>query len=358
MKAVILSGGQGTRLRPLTYSTPKQLIPVGGKPVLAHVLADVVSAGIIDIAVVTSPEAHDHVVAALERYGVPGVKPVVLIQDQPRGLAHALGVALPFVGGDPCVLYLGDCLVTGGISHVLAEHATGFADATILVRKVDDPSRYGIVEVGDGGDVVKLVEKPRSPESDLAIVGVYVFGSAIAGAVESVAPSWRGEYEITDAIQGIVDAGGRVRASHLRGWWIDTGTIEDVLVANRMLLDGLEGSVEGEAHDSELIGEVSVEPGALVRCSTIHGPVIVGEGSVVERAVLGPGTTLGRGVEVVEAEVVDSILMDSSVVGSARLAHSILGPGAKVSDQPRDIPLSVVVGADALIGSGAASQSG
>ena len=358
MKAVVLSGGQGTRLKPLTYSVPKQLIPIGGRPVLARVLDDIVSCGISAIAVVTSPEAADSIGAMLSADSRLPVEPQVLIQPEPNGLAAAFGVALPFVGGEPSLLYLGDCLVTGGVQHVIDEARSTGADATLLVAEVDDPSRYGVVELGAGGSIVNLAEKPAQPPSNLAIVGVYVFAAGVEDVINSVKPSWRGEYEITDALQLIVDRGGLVRPSRLKGSWIDTGTVEDVLRAQTLLLRGLEADVSGTVESSTLSGSVRVEPGAIVRGSVIDGPAIVEGGAIIEDSHVGPATTIGPRSRVVESTVSGSILMEDVVVQSAGLDRSILGPRATVRGSDRHSSLSVIVGADASVTASVASHSG
>lgn len=356
MKAVILSGGQGTRLRPITYSVPKQLVPVAGRSVLARVIDDIRRAGVREIAVVTSPEAEASVVALLDRIGVDDPRPKVLIQSAPDGLAAAFEVALPYVAGDESILYLGDCLVTGGIGHVIEEHRARAADASILVRSVDDPTRYGIVELGEDGLVRRLVEKPQEPQSDLAIVGVYVFRRDIDEIIAEVTPSWRGEREITDALQIIVDRGGTVATSNLNGWWVDTGTIDDVFHAHELLLSDLESDVSGEIIDSTVEGAVVVEAGARAVHSVLRGPVIVERGAVLEGSEIGPNTTLGRGVTVRDAKVDRSIVMDDATIGSVTVGYSMIGPRAVIRGSGRQDQLSVVVGADASIGSGKSNQ--
>lgn len=357
MKAVILSGGQGTRLRPLTYSVPKQLVPVGGRSVLAHVIDDVLSAGISEIAIVTSPESESAVQSLLDILELHE-RPTVLIQPEPNGLAAAYEVALPFVGDDESVLYLGDCLVTGGIAHVVEEHRSSGATATILVTQVDDPQRYGIVELDASGAVARLVEKPKEPKSDLAIVGVYVFAPNMGPIIRSVEPSWRNEREITDALQAIVETGGMVAASRLNGWWIDTGTIDDVFGAHERLLTTLEGSLLGAVEDSQVTGPVVVEDGAAVVRSTIEGPAIIARGARVTDSEVMPNSTIGRDVEVNRAVVEGSIVMDDAKVRGAHLRRSIIGPRTVIEHTGTHRSLEVVVGADASIGSAPESQSG
>jgi glucose-1-phosphate thymidylyltransferase len=337
---------------------PKQLIPVGGRSVLARVLDDIVACGIEEIAIVTSPQAGEAVRSMVASDDRLAVEPEVLIQDEPKGLAHAFATALSFVDGAPCLLYLGDCLITGGVHHVLEESAASGADTTILVAEVDDPSRFGIVELGADGSITKLVEKPTDPPTNLAVVGVYVFARGIDDVVHSVRPSWRGEYEITDVLQMIVDRGGVVRASRLRGWWIDTGTVADVLNAQALLLESLEPEHLGMIDSSEIIGSVHVAEGAVVRNSELVGPVVIDRGSVVEGSRLGPSTTVGAGSSIRNAVVKHSILMEGVSVDTAGLDRSILGPRASVVDSGRHSLLSVLAGADAVVSASDTSQSG
>ena len=347
MKAVVLSGGQGTRLRPITYSVPKQLIPIGGRSVLHHILINIEECGIEEVAIVTSPESRPAVAELLERIDI-GVDASIMIQDEPRGLAHAFGVALPFVGDEPSLLYLGDCLLTGGVTHVVEEHLASGATATILVKEVEDPSRYGIVELNDHGDITRLVEKPKEPASDLAVVGVYAFGSGIGGDVLGVSPSWRGELEITDAIQAMVERGGLVRPSRLRGWWIDTGTVGDVLSAQKLLMADLDHKVDGSLESTIVEGSARVSGGAVVRNSRLEGPVIVGSGARVEDSQIGPATVIGPGAVVKSSSVSESIVMGDARVSGSKLRRSILGPRAEVLDAGQG-ELSVLVGADAAV---------
>ena len=354
VKAVVLSGGQGTRLRPVTHSVPKQLIPIGGRSVLHHILVNIEECGIEEVAIVTSPESRAAVAELLRRIDI-GLEATILIQEEPRGLADAFGVALPFVGDEPSLLYLGDCLLTGGVTHVVEEHLSSGATATILVTEVEDPSRFGIVELNERGDITRLVEKPKEPASDLAVVGVYAFDSGIADDVLGVSPSWRGELEITDAIQAMVDRGGTVRPSRLRGWWVDTGTVDDVLSAQKLLMKDLVSGVEGSVVGGSVTGPVRVAADATVRNSLLEGPLIVETGAIVEDSSIGPGTLIGPGAVVSSSSIGDSIVMEEARVSGSTLRRSIVGPRAEVSGAGQT-GLSVVVGADAVVGP--ASQSG
>ncbi len=358
MKAVILAGGQGTRLRPLTYSVPKQLVPIAGRPVLAHIVANLEECGVEDIAIVTSPEAEAAVRQMISDEGLERLGIEVLIQNSPDGLAAAYEVALDWVADEPCVLYLGDCLLTGGIGHVISEHVAGDFDATILVAEVDDPSRYGIVEVADSGLIERLVEKPTEPKSNLAIVGVYVFGSGTSDIVRAVEPGFRGEREITDALQAIVDGGGRVAESRLAGWWIDTGTPPDVLNAQALLLEGLETSQDGTLEGSDVTGSVFVAEGASVEGAVLVGPVVLAEGAVVRGGTVGPNVSVGRGCVVESSTIHNSIVMSGSIVSTSHLSDSIVGPDSEIRGVQGQPDVRLIVGAESAIVSGESSHSG
>lgn len=348
LKAVILSGGSGTRLRPITYSVPKQLIPVGLRPVLGHVLADVAASGIEEAIVIVSPESSDHVSGLLERDD-HGLETTIVVQEEPNGLAAAYALALPLIGDSDSLLYLGDCLVTGGASNLVAQHRAGGADATLMVTSVDDPSRYGIVEIDTEGDITRLVEKPHDPPSDLAIVGIYAFSPSIADAVRSITPSGRGEYEITDAIHHLVEKGGRVRPAPLEGWWIDTGTVADVLSANSRLMADMETRQEGEVVDSDITAKVVIEAGAVVRRSRLTGSMVIRSGAIVEDSELGASTHIAEGAEVRRSRVSNSIIMDGASVTDVGLIDSIIGPQSAIDGRGRDHELEVVVGSEARV---------
>lgn len=356
LKAVVLAGGSGTRLRPITHSVPKQLIPVGLRPVLGHVLTDIASCGIDESIIITSPESRDHVAMLLDREDF-GLNSTIIVQDEPNGLAAAYGLALPYIDGDHSLLYLGDCLVTGGASDLVEQHRDSGADATLMVTGVDDPSRYGIVELDTDGNITALVEKPAEPRSNLAIVGVYAFGPSIAGSVAAIEPSARGEYEITDAVQHLVSDGGTVRSAEMSGWWIDTGTVADVLAANRRLLEALPDSQEGDISATEVSGNVVIEAGAKVRGSTLNGPLVVRTGATIEDSEVSAGTHIGRDVSLSGARISNSIVMDGSGILDTRIEQSIIGPRARVAGLGHQLLVELVVGADAVVGS-SSSQAG
>ncbi|GIW24942.1 glucose-1-phosphate thymidylyltransferase [Meiothermus sp.] len=332
LKGLVLSGGKGTRLRPLTHTRAKQLIPIAGKPNLFYAVEDLLAAGIQDIGVILSPETGEEVRLALGDGSCWGVRFTFIVQEAPLGIAHAVKTARPFLGEHPFVLYLGDNLLSGGIRHLVAEYRQARPEAIVLLCPVEDPRAFGVVVLDGAGRVVRLVEKPQDPPSNLALVGVYLFSPAIHPIIERLKPSGRGEYEITEAIQGLVERGQRVVAHQVRGWWKDTGKPEDLLDANRLALSQILRRVEGELLEAEIIGEVVVEPGAKIVRSTVRGPAYIGAGALIEDGFIGPYTAVGNNARVVSSEVEYSILMDEAQVYSLpyRLDSSILGQGVVV----------------------------
>ncbi|GAA6755500.1 MAG: glucose-1-phosphate thymidylyltransferase [Thermus sp.] len=328
MKGLILAAGRGTRLRPLTHTRPKPVIRVAGRPIIHYAVENLREAGVDEIGVVVSPETEKDIREALSGYPVRYV-----LQEEPQGLAHAVAVARGFLGDSPFVLYLGDNLFQKGIRCFLQAFREGVSAVIALVR-VEDPRQFGVA-VLEGDRVVRLLEKPKDPPSDLAVAGVYVFTPEVLEVIQDLKPSARGEYEITDAIQGLIDRGRRVVGVEVTGWWKDTGRPKDLLDANRLLLEELSPRVEGEVEGSELTGRVVVEKGARVVGSTVIGPAFIGEGALVEGAYVGPFTSLGPGARVVRSEVEYSILEDHAALEDValRLQESILGVGAKVQSR-------------------------
>jgi glucose-1-phosphate thymidylyltransferase len=344
VKGLLLSGGKGTRLRPLTHTRAKQLIPVAGKPILHYCLEDLVSSGIQEVGVVVGETASE-VRASLGNGSAFGASITYIYQEAPLGIAHAVKIAREFLADDPFVLYLGDNLLSGGIeSFVQAFRESGPA-ASILLSEVTDPRAFGVVEVNENGQAIRLVEKPQNPSSNLALVGVYLFSAAVHPVIAGLKPSGRGELEITEAIQGLVDHGLTVDTARVRGWWKDTGRPEDLLEANRLVLAKMVGEVRGQVEQSQLQGEVTIAAGAVVKASTLRGPVYVGAGARVERAYLGPYTSVGSKAVVTESEVEYSILLDGARVTQVgpRLDGSILGEDAVVSGQERELPRGIRV---------------
>ncbi len=339
MKGLILSGGKGTRLRPITHTSAKQLVPVANKPVLFYGIEAIVAAGIEDIGIIIAPETGDEIRASVGDGSRFGARITYIVQDEPSGLAHAVLTAEPFLGVDPFVMYLGDNLLQGGITELVASFRSGAPDALILLTPVDDPENYGVAELEDGR-VVRLVEKPPDPRSDLALVGVYMFTAAVHDAARAIDPSARGELEITDAIQYLVDAGARVEPHIVRGWWKDTGRLDDMLEANRLILDTIETRVEGDLIDSQVDGRVIVEAGARLERSTVRGPAVIGAGARLTDAYVGPYTAVGERCEIESAEVEHSILLADSSVRDlhGRMESSLLGRNVRIGRdrlQPR-----------------------
>ncbi len=336
LKGLILSGGKGTRLRPITHTSAKQLVPVANKPVLFYGIEAMAAAGITEVGVIVAPATGDEIRAAAGDGSRFGVRLTYIVQDEPLGLAHAVLTGEPFLGDSPFVMYLGDNLLQGGITDLVEAFRGGGADALILLTPVPDPEHYGVAELEDGR-VIRLVEKPREPASDLALVGVYMFTSTIHEAARAIAPSARGELEITDAIQHLVDAGSRIEPHVVRGWWKDTGRLDDILAANRLILDALEGGVEGELIDSQVDGRVVVERGAVLERSTVRGPAIIGAGARLTDAYVGPYTSIGERCVIESAEVEYSILLEGATVRGlhGRMESSLLGRGVSIGRDER-----------------------
>ena len=336
MKGLILSGGRGTRLRPITHTSAKQLVPVANKPVLFYAIESLAQAGITEIGIIIAPETGDEIRTAVGDGARFRVRVTYIVQDEPAGLAHAVLTAEDFLGTDPFVMYLGDNLLQGGITELVERFRTKAPDALILLTPVPDPQSYGIAEL-DGERVVALAEKPAEPRSNLALVGVYMFTAAIHDAARSIEPSERGELEITDAIQQLIDSGLRVEPHIVRGWWKDTGRREDMLEANRLILDTIEPRCEGELDDSQLDGRVIVEAGAQLVRSTVRGPAIIGSGTRLIDAYVGPYTAIGEGCTIERAEVENSIVLGGCHVHDldVRIESSLLGRNVTVSRQSK-----------------------
>jgi glucose-1-phosphate thymidylyltransferase len=335
LKGLILSGGKGTRLRPLTYTSSKQLVPVANKPVLFYGLEAMADAGIREVGIIVAPETGDEIRTAAGDGSRFGLELTYVEQDEPRGLAHAVLTAEEFLGSSPFVMYLGDNLLRDGITDLVDTFRSDEPDALILLTPVPDPEHYGVAELEDGR-VARLVEKPKEPATDLALVGVYMFTASIFDAARSIEPSWRDELEITDAIQALVDGGRRVDPHIVHGWWKDTGQVQDILEANRLVLDDLEERIDGELVDSRVEGRVVVEAGARLERATVRGPAIVGAGSRVKDAYIGPYTAIGDEVEIDGAELEHSIVLSGSVVRDLeyRIEASLIGRNVRISRGP------------------------
>jgi glucose-1-phosphate thymidylyltransferase len=331
LKGLILSGGAGTRLRPITHTSAKQLVPVANKPVLFYGIEALVDAGVTEIGIVIAPETGDEIRDAVGDGSDFGASVTYIVQAEPAGLAHAVLEAEDFVDGSSFVMYLGDNLLRDGISGLVDTFRETGPDALILLTHVSDPSSYGVAEL-DGERVVRLVEKPKDPPSDLALVGVYLFGPPIFEAARTLKPSWRGELEITEAIDRLIDEGRQVRSEIVSGWWKDTGQLEDMLEANRLVLEELEQRLDGSVEDSRVEGRVVLEEDAVLIRSVVRGPAVIGRGARIEDAYIGPYTSIGADVEVSHAEVEHSIILAGSVVRDlgTRMEASLLGRNVRL----------------------------
>jgi glucose-1-phosphate thymidylyltransferase len=336
LKGLILSGGRGTRLRPITHTSAKQLVPVANKPVLFYGIEAMAQAGIERVGIIIAPETGEEVRAAAGDGSRFGVEITYIVQDEPLGLAHAVLTAEPFLGDSAFVMYLGDNLLQGGIEDLVAAFRSGQADALILLTPVPDPENYGVAELRDGS-VVRLVEKPAQPQTDLALVGVYMFTPAVHLATRAIEPSGRGELEITDAIQHLVDQKLRVEPHIVKGWWKDTGRLEDMLAANRLVLDTIEARVEGELVESQVDGRVIIERGARLERSAVRGPAIIGAGAQLVDCYVGPYTAVGEGCRIANAEVEHSILLAGASVRdlAGRIESSLLGRNVSIGRDQR-----------------------
>jgi glucose-1-phosphate thymidylyltransferase len=335
MKGLILSGGKGTRLRPLTHTSAKQLVPVANKPVLFYGIEAMAAAGIDEIGIIIAPETGSEIRAAAGDGSRFGVSIEYIEQDEPLGLAHAVLTAEPFLGESPFVMYLGDNLLRDGIVDLVQTFRTESPDALILLTPVPDPEHYGVAELEDGR-VARLVEKPEQPKTDLALVGVYMFTSAIFDAARSIEPSWRHELEITDAIQTLVDRGLRVDPHVVQGWWKDTGQVQDMLEANRLILDDVAERIEGELVDSRVEGRVVIEAGARLVRTTVRGPAVIGGDSQITDAYIGPFTAIGDRVTIEKAELEHSIVLSGSTIRDLeyRIEASLIGKNVRIGRGP------------------------
>lgn len=332
MKALILSGGKGTRLRPITHTSAKQLVPVANKPILFYTIEAVRDAGVTDVGIIVG-DTHEEIRAACGDGSQWGVKITYIKQDEPRGLAHAVMIAEDYIGDDTFVMYLGDNLIRDGINDLVECFVREKPNSQILLARVPNPSSFGVAEL-DGDRIVRLVEKPKEPKSDLALVGVYMFDKTVFDAVKAIKPSWRGELEITDAIQHLVDTGRTVNAHIIRGWWKDTGKRDDMLEANRIVLEDIEASIEGEVDEASVIhGRVRVGEGSRIISSTIRGPAVIGRNCQIVDAYIGPFTSINDGTTVQRSEVEHSIILEECTIEDlqGRMVDSLLGRNVRVT---------------------------
>jgi glucose-1-phosphate thymidylyltransferase len=348
LKGLILSGGAGTRLRPITHTSAKQLVPVANKPVLFYGIEALVDAGVTEIGIIIAPETGGEIREAAGDGSRFGASLTYIVQDKPAGLAHAVLTAEEFIGGSPFVMYLGDNLLRDGIRAMVGTFEKDGPDALILLTPVDDPQSYGVAELDAEGGIVRLIEKPKDPPSNLALVGVYLFSQLIFDAARRLEPSWRGELEITEAIQTLIDDGRTVQSEVVRGWWKDTGQLADMLEANRLVLEDVQTQLDGEIDEgSRVEGRVVVEKGARLLRSVVRGPAVIGTGAIVEDAYIGPYTSIGEDVCVRRAEIEHSIILAGSIVEDlgTRMEASLLGRNVKLTrSEGRPETLRLLVG--------------
>lgn len=353
MKALVLAGGRGTRLRPLTHTAAKQLVPVANRPILFYVLDNLREAGIQEVGIIVSPETHRAVEQAVGDGSRWGFKIDYLLQREPLGLAHAVKVARTFLAESPFVMYLGDNLIGSGIQEFRKTFEKTQADALILLKQVEDPSSFGVVEIDGQGRVLSLVEKPKRPKSDLALVGIYFFSPVVHRAVEEIQPSSRGELEITDAIQRLLDGARRVVSHVLKEWWIDTGKKDDLLAANTAVLDEwVERKIDGMVDkESQVIGRVTIGRESSIHASTVRGPVIIGERVSIKNSFIGPFTSIGNGSQIVHSVIEHSVILEGvSIQNVDRLEDSLVGNGAKIfEDQSSRHAYRLMVGDDSIV---------
>lgn len=353
MKAIILSGGKGTRLRPLTYSGAKQLVPVANKPILFYCLENIAQVGIKEVGIIIAPETGQEIKDAVGDGSTWGVNIEYILQDVPGGLAHAIKTARAFLSDSSFVMYLGDNLIGTGINKFVDEFNTNSPDALILLKGVDNPKQFGVAEVSDGNKVVRLIEKPENPPSNLALVGIYIFSPKIHQAIERIKPSRRGELEITDAIQELIDMEANVESFVLDMWWLDTGKKDDLLTANAIVLDDwLQEDIAGNVDDkSRILGRVSVARGATIVNSKIRGPVVIGEGTLIENSFIGPYSSVGNNVKIIKSSIEHAVILDGSELRDIeRLEESLIGRNVKISkNHTAHNALRLLLGDDSVV---------
>ncbi|MBC7327608.1 glucose-1-phosphate thymidylyltransferase [bacterium] len=350
MKGLILSGGKGTRMRPLTYTAAKQLLPVANKPVLFYTIEMMLEAGIRDIGIVVG-ETKGEIIKAVGNGSRWGIKITYIEQETPAGLAHAVKVSRHFLGDEPFVMLLGDNIIKAGIKDFVEEFVKVKPDALILLSPIKNPERFGVAVI-ENGKIVRLLEKPFPPPSNLALVGCYIFNKNIFSACSEIKPSQRGELEITDAIQWLIDRGYDVRYHIIKGWWKDTGMADDLLEANRLILEEIEEDIRGEIDDlTKIMGKVKIGIGSKIINSVLRGPLVIGENCMIENSYIGPFTSIGNAVYIKETEIEHSIILDNCKIHlQGRIEDTILGRGVVVRKVDRR-PLSYkfIVGDQSII---------
>ncbi|WP_247730611.1 glucose-1-phosphate thymidylyltransferase [Halovivax limisalsi] len=342
MKGVLLSGGTGSRLRPITHTGPKQLVPVANKPVLEYAIEDLKDAGITEIGVILGHKGRDEIQELLGDGSSYGVDITYIVQGNPLGLAHAAGCAKDFVGDDDFVMYLGDNILKSGITDLVHSFEAGDYGAGIALQEVEDPQAFGIADVDNAGNVTELIEKPDDPPTNLALIGMYVFSPIVFDAIEGIEPSWRGELEITDAIQSLLDDGQDIDSQVVHGWWKDTGRPEDILEANRLVLEDMQLNRDGQvASDATVEGRVDLDETATIEAdAVVRGPVSIAEGTVIGSGTyVGPYTSIGPNSTLEGIHIENSVVIgESTIQTSGQIVDSLLGRGADIGSADEDLP--------------------
>jgi glucose-1-phosphate thymidylyltransferase len=349
----VLSGGKGTRLRPLTYTGAKQLVPVANQPILFYVLNNLADAGIRNVGIIISPDTGKVIQEAVRDGSRWGIDVEYIVQEEPLGLAHAVRIAQPFLGTSPFVMYLGDNLIGSSIARFREAFEKSSADATILLKEVDTPSSFGNAEIDEAGRVIRLIEKPKEPRSNLALVGIYFFSPKIHAAIDQIRPSWRGELEITDAIQRLLDDGGQVIGHRLEGWWLDTGKKDDLLTANTVVLDSwIQREILGEvAEDSQVSGRVRLGKGSRMVNTRVRGPAVIGDNVYIEGSFIGPFTSIANGCQILHSAVEHCVILENATIDHVdRLEDSLVGRGSRVmKSQAKSHAYRLLIGDDSEV---------
>lgn len=335
MKGLILSGGFGTRLRPLTYSQQKQLIPVANKPILFYGIEDLIEAGIKDIGIIVGPNSGQVIETVRNVKWDANIE--FIEQEAPLGIAHTIKISRDFIGDDSFIMYLGDNILKEGVVDHVRDFENSECEGSILLMEVDNPEAFGVAVLNENNEIVKLIEKPKDPPSNLAVIGVYLFRSKVFDAVEELKPSKRGLLEIVDAVQWLIDHGFKVKSSFVTKWWKDTGKPEDILHANRLIIDDIESGNQGEVIDSEIKGRVQIGKNTIVeKNSTVKGPVILGENCRISNSYIGPYTSIGNNCEITGTEIEDSVILDGAkIMNGGRIIDSLIGRGVKIFKNDR-----------------------